>query len=247
MTIDLILTNRTSNFLSDFHCMITTAAKGGFIKRGPKIINYRDYRKFDSFRFRYDLNHRLLRQHQQASNRHDVFDTIVLSVSNKHALMKKKFTRANDGPFMVKALRKAIMNRARLRNKYNKERTDVNRKAYKRQKNPCMKLLREAKTNNYKNLDPKTLYDNRKFWNTVKPFFSGTIKTSASVTLFDNNAIISNEKCVAEIFNEYFATKTNSLGMEEAGKNTVSTHDINDPVEIAITKCSSHSSIKKIR
>ena len=44
-----------------------------------------------------------------------------------------------------------------------------------------------------------------------------------------------------------FATITNSLGIQETGKNTVSTHDVNDPVEIAITKYSSHSSIKKIR
>ena len=255
-TIDLILTNRTSNFqnttpietgLSDFHCMIATVVKGGFIKRSPKIVNYRDYRKFDIHRFRYDLNDSLLRQHQQASNNYDVFDTIVLSVLNKHAPMKKKFIRANDGPFMTKALRKAIMRRTRLRNKYNKERTDVNRKAYKRQRNLCLKLLREAKTNYYKNLDPNSLYDNRKFWHTVKPLFSGTIKTSASVTLIENNEIISNDKCVAEIFNEYFATITNSLGIQETGKNTVSTHDVNDPVEIAITKYSSHSSIKKIR
>ena len=123
----------------------------------------------------------------------------------------------------------------------------MNRKAYKRQRNLCPKLLREAKTNYYKNLDPNSLYDNRKFWHTVKPLFSGTIKTSASVTLIKNNEIISNDKCVAEIFNEYFATITNSLGIQETGKNTVSTHDVNDPVEIAITKYSSHSSIKKIK
>ena len=63
-TIDLILTNRASNFqnttsietgLSDFHCMIVTVVKGGFIKRGPMIINYRDYSKYDIHKFRKDL------------------------------------------------------------------------------------------------------------------------------------------------------------------------------------------------
>ena len=87
-TIDIILTNRTSNFqnttsietgLPDFHCMIATVVKGGFIKRGPKIINYRDYRKFDIHKCRYNLNDSLLRQHQKASNNYDVFDAIVLS------------------------------------------------------------------------------------------------------------------------------------------------------------------------
>ena len=67
------------------------------------------------------------------------------------------------------------------------------------------------------------------------------------MTLLENNAIISKDKYVAEIYNEYFATVPNSLGVEETGKDTVSTHGINDPVEIAIPKYSSHSSIKKIR
>ena len=52
--IDLILTNRPSSFqnsgtietgLSDFHSMIVTILKGGFMKRGPRIVLYRDYIK----------------------------------------------------------------------------------------------------------------------------------------------------------------------------------------------------------
>ena len=110
--------------------------------------------------------------------------------------------------------------------------------------------MREAKQNYYRNLDPKNLHDNRKFWKTVKPPFSGTIKNSSSVTLLENNAIISNDKSVAEIFNDYFVNITSSLGIEdieETGKNSASTQDIDDPVEIAITKYSSHSSINNIK
>ena len=111
-TIDLILANRVSNFqntvsietgLSNFHCMVATVVKGGFIKRGPKIINYRDYRKFDIDSFRKDLKERLLRQSQQALVSYDIFDAIVLSVLlNKHAPVKQKSVRANEGPFMTK-------------------------------------------------------------------------------------------------------------------------------------------------
>ena len=158
-TIDLILTNRDSNFqntasietgLSDFHCMVVTVVKGGFIKRGPKIINYRDYRKFDIDSFRKDLKERLLRQSQQALISYDIFDAIVLSVLNKHAPVKQKSVRTNEGPFMTKALRKAIMNRTHLRNRYKKDRTDENKKAFKKQRNLCVKLPREAKREYYK-------------------------------------------------------------------------------------------------
>ena len=75
-TIDMILTNSASNFqnavsietgLSDSHCMIATVVEGDFIKRGPKIINYRDYRKFNIYSFGKDLKDSLLIQSQQAS------------------------------------------------------------------------------------------------------------------------------------------------------------------------------------
>ncbi len=254
-TIDLILTNRVHNFqntmtvetgLSDFHCMIATVLKGGFVKRGPKIINYRDYRKFDIHSFREDLQDGILRESQQPLTSYDTLDAIVLSVLNKHAPMKKKSVRANDGPFMTKALRKAIMKRSCLRNRFNKNRTDDNKKAFKKQRNLCVRLLREAKRDYYANSDLKSLNDNRKFWKTVKPLFSGKIKTSSSVTLLENGELISDDKAVAEIFNEYFANMTSSLGIEETGSNLVSTDDIDDPVELAVVKFSLHLSIKRI-
>ena len=129
--------------------MIATVVKGGFIKRGPKIINYRDYRKFDIDSFRKDLKDRLLRQSQQALVSYDIFDAIILSVLNKHAPVKQKSVRANEGPLMTKALRKAIMNRTHLRNRYNKDRTDENKTSFKKQINLCVKLVLEAKREYY--------------------------------------------------------------------------------------------------
>ena len=226
--------------------MIATVVKGGFIKRSPKIINYRDYRKFDIDSFRKDLKDRLIRQSQQALISYDIFDAIVLSVLNKHAPVKQKSVRANEGPFMTKALRKAIMNRTHLRNRYNKDRTDENKTAFKKQRNLCVKHLREAKRGYYKNIDLKSLNDNRKFWKTVKPLFSGKVKTTSSVTLLENDEIVSDDKAVAEIFNDYFANITSSLGIEETGSNVVSADGIDDPVELAIIKYSLHPSIKRI-
>ena len=39
------------------------------------------------------------------------FDTVVTDTLNRHAPLKTKYLRANDGPFMTKALRKAMMHR----------------------------------------------------------------------------------------------------------------------------------------
>ena len=50
-----------------------------------------------------------------------------MEVLDKHALMKEKYIRDNNGPFMNKILSKAIMNRSRLRNKFIKHPDDTNR------------------------------------------------------------------------------------------------------------------------
>ena len=62
--IDLILTNSPLSFqssgvietgLSDFHKMTVTVMKTTFEKSDPKIIHYRDYRRYNSYSFRQDL------------------------------------------------------------------------------------------------------------------------------------------------------------------------------------------------
>ena len=121
--IDLILTNCESHFqnttnvetgLSDFHVMILSILKGDFTKRCPKIFTYRDCKKFDIPSFRSEiLNHRILNSRDYGS-----VDISVKSLLNKHAPIKRKYLRANDGPFMTKELRKAIMHRSKLKNRY---------------------------------------------------------------------------------------------------------------------------------
>ena len=148
---------------------------------------------------------------------------------------------------MNKALRRAIMTRSRLRNMYCKYRTVENLKAFKKQRNKCVKILRQAKKDYYKNLDIKNLTDNRKFWRSVKPLFNDKVKTSSTIVLMENNKIVSEDHVVATILNDHFANITKSLNI--AGNNeTESTGDeISDPVTAAIEKYRSHPSVILIK
>ena len=108
----------------------------------------------------------------------DDFVNIVMNVLNKHAPIKFKYVRANDGPFMTKQLRKAIMVRSKLRNKLNKLKTPEANLAYKKQRNICTSLLKKSKQAYYGNLNPAIITDNKLFWKTIKPFlihFSATL------------------------------------------------------------------------
>ena len=64
------------------------------------------------------------------------------------------------------------MKRSRLRNKLLNTKNDIDRKAYDKQLNYIVSLLRNDKKNFYSNLDAKAVTDNRTFWQTIKPLLS---------------------------------------------------------------------------
>ena len=92
----------------------------------------------------------------------------------------------------------------------------------------------------------KLITDNEEFWKTVKPLFSDKIKTQNKIVLVENDEVISDDRQVAEIFNNYFVTVTETLGIAENLDNVRSTEGIIDPVEKAIEKYANHPSIKTV-
>ena len=115
---------------------------------------------------------------------------------------------------MTKNLRKAIMTRSKLRNKYNKNRTPKNWIIFKKQRNKCVKILRNVKKEYLSNLNVKDVTDSRKFWSTVKPFFSDTSKTVNNIILSDNDKMLKDEKKVAKTLNDYFTNLTKKLKLK---------------------------------
>ena len=194
--IDLILTNRSMSFqhttvietgISDHHKMVLTVMKSTFPKISPKIIYYRNYSKFNNGDFRNDLKTELLKV-KNSDMDYDTFEDIFSSTLTLHAPLKQKLIRANNSPFMTKLLRQNISHRTKLRNKFLKNPSGTNNLAYKRQRNKCVKLLRNEKRRYYNNLNLKCLKDSRTFWRAVKPFFSEkSIKCAKIVLVEDNN------------------------------------------------------------
>ena len=111
--------------LSDFHLLTVTEFKMGFQKLKPQVITYRNYKNFNNDRFQADIK-------TCGFDTKDInsFKEITLSIFNKYAPIKKKYIRANEAPFMTKNLRREIMKRSRLRNKYLKSKFLTDRKNY---------------------------------------------------------------------------------------------------------------------
>ena len=129
---------------------------------------------------------------------------IIIKLLNKHAPVKYKYLRGNHGKFVTKDLRKAIMKRSRLKNVYNKNKTDSSKTRYNQQRNICTNLLRKAKSSYFQKLHPSSINDNKSFWKTVKPAFSDKIKTQETITLIYNDNIIAQDQEVANTFNNFF-------------------------------------------
>ena len=125
------------------------------------MVNYRDYQNFRNNEFTAELDNEMLKR-DPGNMEYQHFLNIFIKTLNKHAPMKQKYLRANQGRFMTKDLHKAIMKRSRLRNKFLRDRTDISREEYKKQRNLCVSLLKKAKKDHFANLDIKSVADKKK-------------------------------------------------------------------------------------
>ena len=248
--IDHFLTNFPGSFqtttaictgLSDFHKMIVTVQKYTLVKAKPKVIQYRCYKTFDTSSFRDELKGKL-----SITREYDDFEKAYLEVLNKHAPIKRKTVRANHAPYMTKALRKAIMTRSNLENKYLKNRNPENKTVYKKQKNYCSRLYKKERKRYYSNLNLKTITDNKRFWKTMKPFLTNKGVNNEKITLIENERILSADGDVAEFLNSFFSDATKTLGINENRYILNDTLHMVDSIEIALKKFESHPSILKI-
>ena len=127
--------------LSDFHKLTFTILKKHFPKQEPSVVIQWQYKNFRNDYFRIVLENALLKYDFSYDN----FIKTFLTVSEKHALIKKKYLRANHPDFVTKQLRKAIMKKSKLRNDFLKDRNDASQSAYRKQRNLCVTLLWKAK------------------------------------------------------------------------------------------------------
>ena len=72
---------------------------------------------------------------------------MTTNIFNRMAPLKQKFICANNSNFMTKGLRKAMMHRSKLKNKFYKLKTVSAHTEYRKQRNLCTYLLKKAKNN----------------------------------------------------------------------------------------------------
>ena len=106
--------------------------------------------------------------------------------------------------------------------------------------------MKKTKKDHSVNLDIKSVTDNKKFWQAVKPLFSNKVKGKTVIKLVENDAMIDDESEIAKNFNEYFVNIVKEVGILTEEQTTYSATNQLSEVEMAIIKYKNHPSIKAI-
>ena len=134
--------------LSDFHKMTLTVMKVFYKKQNAIIIIYRSYKNFSNEVFMADFQNRISQVTSENNDlKFDIFKAVLNQVIQKHAPIKQRYVRANQAPFINKTINKEIMKRSPLGNKFLNTKSDIDRKAYNKQHNFCVSLIRWEKKN----------------------------------------------------------------------------------------------------
>ena len=129
------------------------------------------------------------------------------------------------------------MVRSRLRKK-----SESDKKAYNKQRNKCFSLLRKTKKPYYSNLNVKDAVENKKFWETIKSFFSDKSKDIS----YWNGNLLTDDFEIAETFKIYFQNLVPNLDLKVPSNLFCQTPENGDEILAAIRKYQNHPNIKTI-
>ena len=215
-SIDFFLTNRPRSFhktgifetgFSDHHKLILSVFRSYFIRIPPKTTEYRNYKNFNETVFLHDLDQELLKGEMYKSNNemYSTFTKVFRIVLDKHAPLKVKKVRGNQGPFMTKELSKAIMNKSKIRNKYQKWPSRENFLALKETKKFCNKLTKSVKKSYLCKVTGKGFVTNKAFCNAVKSFLTNKgFLTNETITIENKGQIVTDKSKLVNLFNSHF-------------------------------------------
>ena len=176
--------------LSNFHKLSLTVMTVFYKKQKSSIIKYRSYRNIDNEAFISNLRVTF----SEICNENELlsfltFKNIVDHTFETHAPLKKQYVRANQAPFINRKINKEILKRSRLKNKFLDSKSDLDRRAYNKQRNIRVSLIRQEKKSFFSNLKTKDVNDNKTFWKTVKHLFTDKVQIKSKITLIEKKVI----------------------------------------------------------
>ena len=83
-------------------------------------------------------------------------------------------------------------------------------------------------------MNVKDIVENKKFWNTVKSFFSDKLNNFENISLIENDNLLTDDFETAETFNKYFQNLVPNLNLKVSSKLLYQAPENGDEVLAAI-------------
>ena len=129
-------------------------------------MTYKSYKNLSNDLLRDDFNSLLCKENMTLEfTSLTSFTKIFTEIFDKHAPIKKKYIPANHASFFIKSLQKAIILRSSpsLWNIFLKEKSLESKKAYIKQRNICVSMVKEVKKEHFQKINLSKITDNKKF------------------------------------------------------------------------------------
>ena len=196
--------------MSDVHNIIAFQLKLDVPSKEPRWCTYRSFRNFDVVNFNMDMESNLSQlnfsEDNDVNDTYEAFTNAILSVTNKHAPLKKKKILPKPVPYMNKTLKQAIYKKeCFLTNFKSVETLKIGQWGKFRQQRNLVTKLKSKSINKYFIERCVGGCKSKDFWPTVKPFLTnkGT-QVHKDAILFEDNKLINDQQEVCGIFNHFF-------------------------------------------
>ena len=123
----------------------------------------RDCKRFNQKKFETELK---LKLNSRTNLSYCTFQVVFLEILNKVVPGKGKVLRLNNNVFTTKSLIKAIMLGSRVKNNFNKKRSDENWDNCKKQRNLFVYLFLQTQEKSFSDINVKSISDNKQFHKT---------------------------------------------------------------------------------
>ena len=238
--LDVILTNapafvRKSGVietgLSD-HSFVYAILNSKILHPKPETAVKRSLKHFDQERFLDDLNKVPFSTAYIFDDVDDVYwcwEKLLNEILDDHApVVSFKRRKTPGSQFITAEIRKHMRLRDRFKRIYNKSKKPEDWENYRATRNKVVSMRRKAVKNYFTRMCEEKSGDQRKFWDTIKPFINLRKQTNPSrIILKDNGKIIKDNVEVAETLNTFFtgAGDTNGQFSNAVNQETTASNE----------------------
>jgi len=217
--IDIILSNNEKNIQQTFtaalslsdHYMICCVRKLNHSRSKPRTVICRNYRNYVPDALKQDLvssDFEPLYGMNDVNCAWEYLKNILTTNFNKHAPIITKRVKGNLCPWLTPVIKRTMNNRDQMLRKFRKSKSNFDWDTYKRLRNTCTTLIRNARNEYHQNLLAENRNNPRAFWKAIKKIFPGKNTTGSNSSVSSVTAEHVNDKNASNsnIFCKFFTT-----------------------------------------